>query len=422
MVDDTNSPYSRTGSPTASASSQPVAYCQECGRPLTTGTLHRVRGGIFCAPCASLHASQSWGPVTMTTQAGAGLTPTSGSRGGPSPAIAGLLGFIPGVGAMYNGQYAKGALHLIVFVVLVSMADNLNGVFYWLVWGWVFYQAFDAYHTAVARRDGMPLPNPFGWNDVGERFGFGKSAAAPPAGYETELPAAPQPPQMPRREYEVPQRPAQESSWAYAEPELRSSENPYAEPFRAATQTASTPPPAYMTGVPFTPTFTGVSAPTDSPIAASEVQRRFPAGAVWLIALGVVFLSGNLLPGLRVHGQWLVPVALTAVALWTAARRWDQYRVATELSPAAPASLAAGMTGPCFLLFVAFLLSLDAGGVITMHHSWPLLLVAWGAVLLVRRAVTTEPPRSNDDALTNREMEMAAHPLQDTAHVRSAGL
>ncbi len=35
--------------------------------------------------------------------------------------------------------------------------------------------AFEAYHTAVARRDGLPLPNAFGFNDIGERMGFGKS-------------------------------------------------------------------------------------------------------------------------------------------------------------------------------------------------------------------------------------------------------
>jgi hypothetical protein len=35
--------------------------------------------------------------------------------GEPSPGLAALLGFIPGVGAMYNEQYAKGIVHLMVF-------------------------------------------------------------------------------------------------------------------------------------------------------------------------------------------------------------------------------------------------------------------------------------------------------------------
>ena len=81
-----------------------------------------------------------------------------------------LLGFIPGVGAMYNGQYAKALAHVVIFVVLVSMANNLNGVFGVFVAAWIGYMVFDSYHTARARRDGTPLPNAFGLNDVGSWF------------------------------------------------------------------------------------------------------------------------------------------------------------------------------------------------------------------------------------------------------------
>ena len=95
--------------------------------------------------------------------------------GGPVPALAALLGLIPGVGAMYNGQFAKGLAHLAIFAVLVSLADHVNGIFGLFVAGWVFYQAFEAYHTARARRDGLPLPNAFGLNDIGERLGLGKN-------------------------------------------------------------------------------------------------------------------------------------------------------------------------------------------------------------------------------------------------------
>ena len=75
---------------------------------------------------------------------------------------------------MYNGQYAKGVVHLIVFAILVSLA-NENGIFGLFIAGWVCYQVIEAHHTARARRDGTPLPNPFGLNDLGERLGFGKA-------------------------------------------------------------------------------------------------------------------------------------------------------------------------------------------------------------------------------------------------------
>jgi len=32
----------------------------------------------------------------------------------PSPGIAMLLGFIPGVGAMYNGQFMKAVIHVVI--------------------------------------------------------------------------------------------------------------------------------------------------------------------------------------------------------------------------------------------------------------------------------------------------------------------
>src|ERR1700758_2808767 len=84
---------------------------------------------------------------------------------------------------MYNGQYAKGVAHLVIFAILDSLAHNVHDIFGLLVAGWIFYQVFDAYHTAKARRDGTPLPNPFGLNDIGDRMGFGRnwpgSAARP---------------------------------------------------------------------------------------------------------------------------------------------------------------------------------------------------------------------------------------------------
>ena len=41
--------------------------------------------------------------------------------GTPNPAAAAVLGLIPGVGAMYNGQFFKGLIHVVIFAVLVSI-------------------------------------------------------------------------------------------------------------------------------------------------------------------------------------------------------------------------------------------------------------------------------------------------------------
>ena len=99
--------------------------------------------GAYAPPGAG--ASGSYGPPPM---------------GVPNPGTATILGFIPGVGAMYNGQYIKAIVHVLVFVVLISITEHY-GLFGIFAGAWVLYQVFDAHQTAKARRDGLPLPGSF---------------------------------------------------------------------------------------------------------------------------------------------------------------------------------------------------------------------------------------------------------------------
>ena len=122
--------------------------------------LHALVGGVvYCEPCLAARLSVPPGTVP------ANLTGLHAH-----PVLAGLLGFIPGVGAMYNGQFVKALAHVLIFAVFVSLSDK-STVFGLLVAAWVFYQVFDAAQTAKARRDGLPLPNPFGLNDLGTTAG-----------------------------------------------------------------------------------------------------------------------------------------------------------------------------------------------------------------------------------------------------------
>ena len=63
-----------------------------------------------------------------------------------------LLGFIPGVGALYNGQYKKAAIHVAVFFFLSMIRDLihpfLSDTLSWVRIAFFFYMAFNAYHTA----------------------------------------------------------------------------------------------------------------------------------------------------------------------------------------------------------------------------------------------------------------------------------
>jgi hypothetical protein len=72
-----------------------------------------------------------------------------------------MLGLIPGVGAIYNGQYAKGIVHVVIVALLIMAADNASygtgPLFGLLIPSFWFYMAFEAYHTARRRREGLPV-------------------------------------------------------------------------------------------------------------------------------------------------------------------------------------------------------------------------------------------------------------------------
>jgi hypothetical protein len=69
---------------------------------------------------------------------------------------------IPGVGAIYNGQYAKGIVHVLIFGLLISIessgaAGGLEPLIGILIGVFPFYMAFEAYHTARKRMMGEPV-------------------------------------------------------------------------------------------------------------------------------------------------------------------------------------------------------------------------------------------------------------------------
>src|SRR6266481_6703310 len=129
-----------------------VAFCRSCGKALCADCRRVAEGTVYCAE----HAP---------AEAGSGLAVPSYSAPPPghaNPRLAFLLGFIPGVGAIYNGQYAKGLVHAVIFGLLISIissgsAAGLEPLFGILIAVWVFYMAIEAHHTAVKRRAGQPV-------------------------------------------------------------------------------------------------------------------------------------------------------------------------------------------------------------------------------------------------------------------------
>jgi hypothetical protein len=75
--------------------------------------------------------------------------------------LAFALGFIPGVGAIYNGQYLKGLVHAVIFGLIVSLLDAVHGpgepLLGICLMAFIFYMPFEAYHTAKRRLMGQPV-------------------------------------------------------------------------------------------------------------------------------------------------------------------------------------------------------------------------------------------------------------------------
>jgi len=134
-----------------------IAYCRSCGKALCEACRHLADGTVYCAEHAPAPAAAS-SPYTAPTPPPP-LVPDTGA----SPGLAFILGFIPGVGAVYNGQYVKGLIHVVVLGILIAIvssgetADNLQPLFGMMIAVWVFYMAFEAYHTAKKRQLGQPV-------------------------------------------------------------------------------------------------------------------------------------------------------------------------------------------------------------------------------------------------------------------------
>lgn len=142
-----------------------TAYCRACGKPLCDECRHDAAGTIYCdehvpAPAAPPPPSAGYTrpPYTAPYPPPPPAYPTTTV----SPALAFFLGLIPGVGAIYNGQYAKGLVHAVVWGVLMSIADSnaaqgLEPVFVMLVIAWWAYMALEAHRTAHRLAGGEPV-------------------------------------------------------------------------------------------------------------------------------------------------------------------------------------------------------------------------------------------------------------------------
>jgi hypothetical protein len=139
------------------AEAQNVAFCIRCGRALCSDCVRSVKGSVYCESCLA---------ELVTGKASASDTASRKSVAGTSPGTAFVLGLIPGVGAIYNGEFVKAAIHILIFGTLVTLNEQLRSaeaLFGLMVMGFYMYMPFEAYYTAkkrLLRAEGIELETP----------------------------------------------------------------------------------------------------------------------------------------------------------------------------------------------------------------------------------------------------------------------
>lgn len=167
-----------------------TAFCRLCGRPLCSEDQRDIYGVIYCQDCLARQAGVAApGSEGAGWQAGAAAGGESGAQvgaataaqagtasdttipplvhGAPNAGVALALGFIPGVGAIYNGQYFKAFLQVVIFGFLVSMSHQAFGSIFGIgAAAFYFYMVIDSYRTARAMELGQPLAEVPGLGNV----------------------------------------------------------------------------------------------------------------------------------------------------------------------------------------------------------------------------------------------------------------
>ncbi|MBM3804820.1 MAG: hypothetical protein FJW26_21230 [Acidimicrobiia bacterium] len=153
-----------------------TAYCSNCGKPLCSNCFSPDRPPVLCPQCEPAYRARlapAQMPPLLSPAAGRGFAalplPTSSGYPYCPPAVSLLLGFIPGVGSICNGDYFKAFLQVLTFGSLVSLStSNENGdlgpMFQILTAAVYLYMPVDAYHVAKKRAlalQGIVVVTPF---------------------------------------------------------------------------------------------------------------------------------------------------------------------------------------------------------------------------------------------------------------------
>lgn len=134
-------------------------FCRNCGKAMCEVCKRDVRGILYCEDCLATTVS----------------APVATAASGPSPALAAVLGIVPGLGAVYNGEYMKALIHVLLFGTIIALVEQSGGsgeaFLVPLLIAFIFYMPVEAYRTARARLEGRTPTSLFGDVPGGQPIG-----------------------------------------------------------------------------------------------------------------------------------------------------------------------------------------------------------------------------------------------------------
>ena len=147
------------------ADTEASGYCRNCGKAMCAACSHRVRDVLYCEDCLAQHVGLPVSGVPADPGGFAPPIPAAQKQTG-APVLAFLLGFIPGLGAVYNGEYNKAIIHVVIFGAIIlgiasDLGESIQGLLIFALCVFPFYMAIDAMRSAKAKATGQPLADPF---------------------------------------------------------------------------------------------------------------------------------------------------------------------------------------------------------------------------------------------------------------------
>jgi TM2 domain-containing membrane protein YozV len=147
-------------------------FCRNCGKPMCPACVRPVRDVYYCEDClAKVVGLQDPSPAVtaegLNAPAFAGTPPLSTTPASDkgAPVLAFILGLIPGLGAIYNGEYNKALLHIVIFAGIIlginlDLGDGAQAVLICALIVFPFYMAIDAVRTVKSRQTGQNYQDP----------------------------------------------------------------------------------------------------------------------------------------------------------------------------------------------------------------------------------------------------------------------